>query len=429
MSNHSYSFAGNVLKLVTGNVFAQALGVLAAPFIARLFTPEAFGIAALFLSITSIINVVVCLRYEVSIMLPKTDEEAANLLGVSLAFVLITTGISILGIFFAWDIIADLLMSQNLRKYLWLIPVSVFVNGTFVALNYWNSRTKHFGRLSIARIISSVATQTTKLGTGIAGFVGAGVLIGADILGQIVSTLILGWKIWRDDGQLFKDSIHRKKMVANLKLYKKFPLYGIFPSLLDNLTLAMPVLFFTKFFGSTVTGYYSFGMRIIQLPVTLVGVSISQVFHQKIASTQAVTGEISFYVEQVFQRLVFMTIPILLVMLSAPLWFKILFGPQWNVAGQYVMILAPGVALRFTVSPISVVFGVRNRQELAAIWKVISLISTAILLGVSLPFADAKYSLYFLVINDLFIYSLYLYLIFRVSRASIKRAIFSVALR
>ncbi|MFV9646986.1 MAG: hypothetical protein ACNYWU_14275, partial [Desulfobacterales bacterium] len=55
--------------------------------------------------------------------------------------------------------------------YLWLVPVAVFVGGTSLPLNYWNSRTKHFGRLSIARIVSSVVAQTTKLGAGFAGFV------------------------------------------------------------------------------------------------------------------------------------------------------------------------------------------------------------------------------------------------------------------
>ena len=94
------TFAENVLKLVTGSVIAQGIGVIVAPIIARLFAPEAFGVAALFASITGIIGVVACLRYELAIMLPKTDEEAANLLGASLFFVLIITGISVLIIFF-----------------------------------------------------------------------------------------------------------------------------------------------------------------------------------------------------------------------------------------------------------------------------------------------------------------------------------------
>lgn len=94
LAQTSSSFASNVLKLVTGSVFAQGLGILVIPIVARLFAPEAFGVAALFASITGIIGVLVCLRYEVSIMLPKTDEEAANLLGVSLCSVLIITAIS-----------------------------------------------------------------------------------------------------------------------------------------------------------------------------------------------------------------------------------------------------------------------------------------------------------------------------------------------
>ena len=84
MSKPSSSFATNVLKLVTGSVFAQGLGVLVVPIVTRLFAPEAFGVVALFASITGILGVVACLRYQLAIMLPKTDEDAANLLGVSL---------------------------------------------------------------------------------------------------------------------------------------------------------------------------------------------------------------------------------------------------------------------------------------------------------------------------------------------------------
>jgi hypothetical protein len=46
MSKLQSSFAANVSKLITGSVFAQGLGVLVAPIVARLFAPEAFGVAA-----------------------------------------------------------------------------------------------------------------------------------------------------------------------------------------------------------------------------------------------------------------------------------------------------------------------------------------------------------------------------------------------
>ena len=53
-----------------------------APVITRLYGPEAFGLLALFTSITASPGSIACMRYEMAIMLPKTDKEATNLLGL-----------------------------------------------------------------------------------------------------------------------------------------------------------------------------------------------------------------------------------------------------------------------------------------------------------------------------------------------------------
>lgn len=42
-SRPSDSFLGNILKVVFGTAFAQALGILTAPIVSRLFPPDAFG--------------------------------------------------------------------------------------------------------------------------------------------------------------------------------------------------------------------------------------------------------------------------------------------------------------------------------------------------------------------------------------------------
>ena len=64
MKRRKASFAGDVLKLVSGTTFAQLLAILAAPVLTRLYAPDAFGILALFSSITGILGVIACLRYE-----------------------------------------------------------------------------------------------------------------------------------------------------------------------------------------------------------------------------------------------------------------------------------------------------------------------------------------------------------------------------
>ena len=197
------SFAGDVLKLVSGTTVAQLLALLVAPILTRLFAPDSWGVLAIFTSITGILGVIACLRYELAIMLPEKDEESANLLGVSLMFSVLISLLTIPLIWFGKDPILRWLNAPGLASYLWLVPIAVFLQGVFLALNYWNSRTRHFGRLSVARVISSLSTSLGKLGFGFAGYASAGTMIGATVAGAALSTTILCGQIWRDDRKYF----------------------------------------------------------------------------------------------------------------------------------------------------------------------------------------------------------------------------------
>ena len=421
-------FARHALTLMSGTGLAQVIAVLASPLITRLFTPEDFGILASYTVLVGIFSAIVCGRYEFAIVLPKKDRDAVNIVYLCLGILFCMSFLILLGVLFARRWIAFFLKTPELAQWLWLLPLSLLFVGLYQTFSYWTLRRKGFRNMAFSKVAGASSNAITSISFGFFTNLGASGLLGANIFGSFISMLVLMAGVLKGRIEYFIEHFSRAKIIQMAKKYKKFPIYGTWPSFFNNLTIAMPVVFFTKFFDAAITGYYSLGMRIIQLPSSLISTSISQVFHQKIASAQTTTGEISYYVEQVFQKLVFIAIPFLLVMLSAPFWFGILFGQQWAIAGQYAMILAPGVALRFTVSPISIVFGVRNKQDIVAVWKIISSVSTAFFLGISLPFADPKYSLCFLVINDILIYLLYLYLIFKISNASIKRALFNFSL-
>ncbi|MBC2694682.1 MAG: oligosaccharide flippase family protein [Desulfobacteraceae bacterium] len=395
MSKSPSPFVSNVLKLTSGSIVAQGLGILAAPILTRLFAPEAFGVAALFASITGIIGVVACLRYELSIMLPKTDEEAANLLGVSAFFVLVVTGISVLVILFAGDRIARLLNSPDLSKYLWLVPPTVFVSGVFLALNYWNSRTKHFGRLSIARVVSSVATQITKLSAGFAGFVSGGVLIGTGILGQIVSTFVLGGQIWRDDRHLFKASIRWEKMITGLKRHKKFPIYNTWSAFLNTASQQLPTIMLAFYFSPKVVGFYALGKTVLSMPMNMVGGAVAQVFFQKASEVHNSTGNLSAVVEEVFNRLVSLGIfPILLLMLIGEDLFVIAFGARWAEAGVYMQILGLWIFFQFISSPISTLFAVLEKQHYGLLFNTVLFLTRAASLIIGGLIGDVKFTLF-----------------------------------
>jgi O-antigen/teichoic acid export membrane protein len=270
-------------------------------------------------------------------------------------------------IFFGGDIIVRLFNSPELQKYLWLIPISVLSSGVFLALNYWNSRTKHFGRLSVARVVSSTAAQATKLMFGFAGYVSGGILIGSAILGNFVSTLVLGGQIWRGDIRFFKTSIRWKKMISGLKSYRKFPLADIWGGLLNTVSWQLPVMLLSAFFSPIIVGYYALGNAVIRLPMNMIGGAIAQVFYQK-ASDAKNKGECAEIVENVYKRLVAIGLfPILLLCIIGKELFSAVFGHNWAEAGLYTQILAPWMFLTFISSPLSTLFAVFERQGSALI--------------------------------------------------------------
>ena len=64
------------LKLLSGSVTAQAITLAATPFLTRLYSPEQFGVLAVFLSMVSVFGVVGTLRFDNAIPLAKSDEVA-----------------------------------------------------------------------------------------------------------------------------------------------------------------------------------------------------------------------------------------------------------------------------------------------------------------------------------------------------------------
>lgn len=375
------SFRGDVLKLVSGTTIAQLLGILAAPILTRLYAPDAFGVLAVFISITSVLGVIACLRYELSIMLPEKDEDAANLLGVSLGSAILIALLIVPAIWLGKAFIVRWLNAPNVAQYLWLVPVMVLLQGVFLALNYWNSRTRHFGRLSVARVTRSVMTTCTMTGSGFVGHATGGAMIGGTVVGQAVATTVLGGQIWRDDGRFFSRAIRLSSVFSGMRRHREFPLYGTWSAFLNCASWQLPTFLLSAFFASTVVGFYALGFRILQLPMSLVGGAIGQVFFQR-ASLAKNNGTLPAMTEVTLHNLLKVGLfPALLLMVIGSDLFSLVFGEPWAEAGLYAQILAPWTLFLFIQSPISCLFAILEKQRslllcdvLTSVFRALSLI-------------------------------------------------------
>jgi len=76
------------------------------------------------------------------------------------------------------------------------------------------------------------------------------------------------------------------------------------------------------------------------MPMKIVGGAVAQVFFQKASEAHNHTGNVSRLVEDVFRRLVSLSIfPVLVLMLIGKDLFIVIFGERWAEAGVYIQIL------------------------------------------------------------------------------------------
>jgi O-antigen/teichoic acid export membrane protein len=397
-------FSRDVITLVTGTTAGLIITLLASPLITRLYGPEAFGLVALFTSITGICGIVVCLRYEQAILLPESDEEAANVVGLCLIAGILISLLSIPVVILVQEPVVQFLKAPQLAPFLWLIPLTLFLIAISSVLNYWNTRMKGFRRLSVARVTGSVSTTGTQLGLGYLGQATGGVLIGAYILGQIVPAGVLAILIVKDHLSFFRQHITRKGMAEVLGRYSNFPKFDLWSNVLNSISWQVPIFLLAYFFSTTIVGYYSLGMMLIQLPMGLIGSAIAQVFFQRAAEANT-EGKLGSLVEEVFKTLVKIGIfPMTVLLFIGSDLFIVFFGPQWATAGTFVQILSVWAFVWFISSPLSSLISVLEIQSWGLNLNIVIFLTRIVPLVIGGMMGNVYLALLLFSISGIFVY-------------------------
>jgi lipopolysaccharide exporter len=401
------SFGADVLKLATGTVLAQGITLLLSPLLTRLYAPQAFGVWALFSSITTIIGVVACLRYDIAIMLPESEEEGASLLGVSLLAVTAVSIVAFGAALVGRGAIVSALKAPEITPWLWLIPVAVFVNGVYLALSSWSSRSRRFARLSAARVGGSATSSAVQLGLGYAGSATALSLIASSLAGTGISTAVLGAQIGREDGAVLQRGLRWSRLRQGIRRYRKFPVYGSISVLLNTISWQLPAILLQRFFSAEVVGYYSLGNRLLRIPMDLVGGAISQAFYPRAAAARA-AGQLAEVVEAAYRRLVTIGFaPMLVLGIVASDLFRIAFGARWAEAGVYTQILSVWTFFWFISSPLSTLFAVLEMQEFGLKLNIVILGTRFLSLAAGGLMGDARLALMLFAASGVFVYGYY----------------------
>ena len=355
-------FVRNIVVLMSGTAIAQVITVAMAPVLTRLYDPAAFGVFGVYMSVAGIAVAVATMRYDQALMLPRKTEDAANLLGMSVVCVVGITGLSAVVCIPFGGQIAAVTRSPELAHWLWLVPVTIFVAGTYQSFNAWCTRRKQFHRASISQVIRSVALSGTQAAAGLRDWGPLG-LIGGSLAGETCASAALGIQVLRDDHSLLRRALRAADMRRLAREYSDFPLYGGPQSLLNAVSQYIPLLLLAHYFGPAVTGFYSLGVRILQLPMNLVLASLRQVFFQKATEVYNSGGDTyALFKKATLGLMALAIVPSLLIVLFATPVFSFVLGNEWYAAGEYARWLILWLAIGFANVP-AVQFGQIYRKQ------------------------------------------------------------------
>lgn len=351
----SSEFLGNVSRLLSGEMFVQALGLAMLPILTRLYGPEAFGVLGVFVAVSEILGRIASLRYDMAIVLPRDSQRAWALLRFSAVFAFVFCGVALALSFPFRHALSELLGAPSLAPFFPLLVLMILGSSWQSLGNFWLMRSKQF------KVIAGSAMRASLVGNGFRlaiGFLGGGVigLLGGNVIQRwailffnIVSTPRALWSTRTEKGQGWEAA----------KLYGEFPKYRMPQDTLNATTRQIPNIILAAFFGPVVVGFYLLAHRAIAMPITLVQNSVRKVFYVKAV-------EVGRKDQSLFALCVKMTGLIGLAMAPAAGgvfllgdWlFQLIFGPEWGVAGQYAKWIMLAVSVAFCSVPASVVLPV-----------------------------------------------------------------------
>ena len=365
-------FAKNVSVLASGSIIAQVISVLISPILSRLYSPEDYGLLAVFLSVLNMITVIMCFRYELAIVLPKSESEAVNL--VKLCLVLATALTLILlpaSILFSEEI-SSVLGNPNISFWLPFLVITIFVTAIYNTLNFFLTRSQEFKTITKSKVYQSIGQSATSVGFGLYGMTSIGLILSA-IVGQLLSAFTLAYSSLKRIFVFHKSDINKIRLLA--KRYKEFPTVNMPLAIIDIFSLQVIVLLISNFFADEITGYYSFALRLLTIPSVLIGGAIGQVFYQRLSDMVNNNGNYKSLILQTWKTLFAISIvPLGLIIFFAPDIFAFVFGERWRYSGSISSILCIMYFFMFLTAPVSSIYLIFKQQKLALIFTFISFV-------------------------------------------------------
>ena len=414
---HKSEFASNAISLSVGTIVAQVVPILFYPILSRIFEPREFGIAANFTVIIPILVILATGMYESGILISDTKKEALNLIGLILLRSSIILLVSEIVIFIFGDKICNLLNQQELKSWLFLIPIASFATIITNIYSEWCIKNKEFSSLSKLRILNTSSVSASKLLFGVVKLFGNGLILG-DVFGRLITAISCTINAFKQEKELLQSiSIKRFKYLS--KKYKDLPKFTMPDQLISNIGGSAPIILIGMYFSNTELGYFSVAGTVLTVPITVFTISIRDVFRQKVNEEFSKTGNC----QKIYIRLLkivsfFGLFGFLLLFFVFPYLIDFILGKNWSAVSRYAQIQMPMFFFSFISMSLSGVLIIVQKMKISFYWQIYYTIATILGMVIGIYFYKTiELTIICLVIARCSAYIYYMFLSYKYSKA------------
>jgi len=358
---------------MTGATGAQALTLLAAPFLTRLCTPAEMGSFSVWLGVIAVTSIAATLRVENAMVIDHERGQQGLCFSVVAWFAtmlaLAVTLFSLCACAFGLPPLETVSWAQMAT-----VGLATWITANIQTTLAYAAAHRQFGTAARIKLVQAGTIAISQLALLYAGVDGVALLAG-QLIG-LCTGLAAGRLMLSPPRARFTWLLDRAQRDYLVK-HQAFWGYSLPSSLLNTLVGQLPLFMIGIHHGALAAGLFALTQRVLAAPTALIATSILEVFKRQAVNEFESAGNCLAVYRSTFKALVLLALPpTLVLLLFSPALFGWLFGENWRPAGDLARILAPLCFLNFVASPLSYVFFVAGKQRMELCWQVALFLAT-----------------------------------------------------
>ena len=354
------SFLTNILSIASANLISQFVLLVATPILTRLYSPENFGVAALFITSLKLVGSVSTWRFDRTV--PNATSKVSALILCCWGFVIIAIVSVLAMVFIFYEKSYFNIWNESVVMGLWLylLPIAILFSGTVQLGASWYARSTNLKPFSRSILMYTIVYLLVALLAGVFGMGGGGLIVAATmaLVGQVI---VLAY--------FFRFTSY-KRMYSWVRIFATFKTHiGVATTatgvtFVNTLSLTAPIFLLSQVYAVSDLGVYALMSRLITTPLGVLTKSLSISFWSRAAELGRQKRILELH--KLYVRVCFaMALPALLitvVCLVGSFLVVPVLGAYWHDAGPILLGIIPYVVGLSIASPTNHLWVLRRQS-------------------------------------------------------------------